>query len=45
MYHGLLAYFRGASAVFDLPLYTKLADPAEAEQYLKDLFPEPGADN
>jgi hypothetical protein len=37
--------FDGASAVFDLPLDTKLADPAEAEQYLKDLFPEPGADN
>jgi hypothetical protein len=37
--------FDGASAVFDLPLDTKLADPAEAERYLKDLFPEPGADN
>ena len=28
--------FIGSSAIFDLPLYKKLADPVKAEQYLKD---------
>ena len=37
--------FNGSSAVFDLPLDKKLADPVKAEQYLKDLFPESDADN
>jgi len=37
--------FNGSSAVFDLPLDKKLADPVKAEQYLKDLFPESDVDN
>jgi hypothetical protein len=37
--------FGGASAVFDLPLDPQLADPVEAERYLKNLFPEPSTDS
>lgn len=30
--------YKGASAIFDLPLDPSLADPEKAEQYLNDLF-------
>ena len=36
--------FSGASAVFDLPIDQRFADPTKAEQYMKDLLQEPDAD-